>query len=101
MLASRGGTMPTLRDLNTAEEHNNKSKMIFNASAASNFWISRDLVKWNRHTFGNIEQQIRETNQNLERIQQNVQHYDRSKDEIVMRKRLEFLLKWEEIRWAQ
>ncbi|KAF7802375.1 ribonuclease H [Senna tora] len=63
--------------------------------------VSKDLSIWHKTNFGDLSNQIKDAHMQVENFQQNIQHHSRNNEELVARKRLEFLLNCEEIKWAQ
>ncbi|KAF7832087.1 uncharacterized protein G2W53_014420 [Senna tora] len=54
-----------------------------------------------KENFGNLNHQISQTYHQVEKLQQSLPHHSGSNEELIARKKLEFLLKCEEIKWAQ
>lgn len=65
---------------------------------------TRALNHWNRDNFGNMRAQITECERSLLEMQQSLSHNcttGQRREEMIIRKRLEFLLNCEQIFWAQ
>ncbi|KAF7832307.1 ribonuclease H [Senna tora] len=63
--------------------------------------VSKDLSLWHKENFGDLSNQIKEAHTQVEKFQKNIHDHIRNNEELVTRKRLEFLLNCEEIKWAQ
>ncbi|KAF7841337.1 ribonuclease H [Senna tora] len=63
--------------------------------------VSKDIWSWNKSTFGNLNHQINQAYQEVEYLQKHLHSQGQRDTEFVARKRMEFLQKCDEIRWAQ
>ncbi|KAF7802979.1 ribonuclease H [Senna tora] len=63
--------------------------------------VSTDLSLWHKENFGNLRHQISEAQQKVYTLHLSIQHHHQRNEELIARKKLEFLLKCEEIKWAQ
>ncbi|KAF7810641.1 reverse transcriptase [Senna tora] len=63
--------------------------------------VSKDLSLWHKENCGDLINQIKEAHTQVEKFQKNIHDHIRNNEELVTRKRLEFLLNCEEIKWAQ
>ncbi|KAF7802766.1 ribonuclease H [Senna tora] len=63
--------------------------------------VSKHLSRWHKENFGNLTHQISQTHQQVEKLQQSLPYHSGSNEELIARRKLEFLLKCEEIKWAQ
>ncbi|KAF7807994.1 reverse transcriptase [Senna tora] len=63
--------------------------------------VSKHLSQWHKENFRNLNHQISQVYQQVEKLQNSLPCQSGSNEELIARKKLEFLLKSEEIKWDQ